>query len=299
MLMYAPLPLCRTQLRIRCQYYSTLGTAEDPSPHSVADINIMSPDGKPVAAITPPVSIYVTALLEYVAEHILNNVGRVIERDNSDEAGLSDLRKALEEDEGCASWWDRLATRVEMRAREAEEDQGKRGAARPWKVPDESELDEAAGRKKFARQSLTLSGANGSPIVPNTPRSAVHGRESSMANSAGGSVQGHGDHDGLNSPVGTSMTHGSSIPGSASFTTFSGNGSIDTAATSAGGATPTLGRRASSDKGWGGLLSGRRRGSFRGSQDLGAPIIKQNLSPTDASADTFEPDDVSSMHERL
>jgi hypothetical protein len=234
----------------------------------------MSADGRPIASITPPVSIYVTALLEFVAEHILGNVGRVIERDNSDEASLTDLRKALEEDESCSSWWDRMATRTEVETRERELSDGKRGSARPWMVPDDSELDEAAGRKKFARQSLNMGGGAAGPAV----RGLLQQQAAERSYSA--SAQGHGERDaGAQSPGSTSMTHTTSA--SATASSLAG-ASASTGETSRAGEFGTLTRRPSMDKGWG-ILTGRRRGSFRGSQDLSAqqPIIKQ-LSPNDA-----------------
>ncbi|PWN39672.1 hypothetical protein IE81DRAFT_13569 [Ceraceosorus guamensis] len=258
----------------------------------------MSSEGRPIASITPPVSIYVTALLEFVAEHVLNNVGRIIERDNSDEAGLMDLRKALEEDESCASWWDRMTTRVEMQSKEREEGESRRGSARPWQVPDESELEEAAGRRKFVRQSLNLSstGVPISPSFPSTPRVAGqgHGRESSQPYSA--SAHGHNDRDfGAQSPASTSLTHGSSLPGSATaFNSAVGstNHSVETAATSTG---PTLTRRSSSDRGWGNLLQGRRRGSFRSSQDMAAPKPSISQTSDGANPEIVEPDDFEAL----
>lgn len=297
------------QLRIRCQYYSTLGDLEDPSPNSPPDQNIMSRDGRPIATITPGVAIYVTALLEFVADYILQNVGRVIERDNSDEASLSDLRKAVEEDEATSYVWARLDTRQEILVREKEEKQRGGGSrvGRPWKVPDESELDEAAGRRHFSRHSLTTSASahmaaairagNASSNSSSGHADGRPGQQRPMSSSGGGGgggapTFGHGtdsstrDGSGMTSPVSPS------VPGSASGHTAM------TSMSSSSDMGPN--RRQSADKAWGGILAGRRRGSFRKSQDMNGtgglvppqrPVIQTG--PTSPVEDVFAPDDVS------
>ncbi|KDN40419.1 hypothetical protein K437DRAFT_275711 [Tilletiaria anomala UBC 951] len=92
-----PVQSAYNALRTRCQIYSTLGDREDSN--AVSDQHIMSADGKPVATITPGVAIYVTTLLEFVGERILQDVSRVVERDNSDVASPRDLYAAITEDE--------------------------------------------------------------------------------------------------------------------------------------------------------------------------------------------------------
>lgn len=236
------------QLRVRCQYYSTLGELEDPSPHAPPDQNIMSTDGRPIATITPGVAIYVTALLEFVAEYILQNVGKIIERDNSDEAGLSDLRKALEEDEGSVFWWNKLVTRTELESLElAEQDKaGKGRVGKPWKVPASDEWDEPAGKKHQHRQSIAMSVQY--PRSPaTTPINETRGY-SSM------SLSGHGSRD------------------SALMTTTRPNGALTTSAShhadlmslSNSSESPVLSRRISSDKGW----FGKKRNSVRESSEV-------------------------------
>lgn len=269
----------------------------------------MSRDGRPIATITPGVAIYVTALLEFVADYILQNVGRVIERDNSDEASLSDLRKAVEEDEATSYVWARLETRQDILLKETEEKQRGGGGrvGRPWKVPDESELDEAAGRRHFSRHSLTPSSSahmasvlrssqlqNGSNTTATTSSSGyADSSKPSLrrptSSNGGASAFGHDS-----TREGSNMTSPSSptVPTSAS-----GHTNMTSMSSSSDGNTN---RRPSADKPWGGILAGRRRGSFRKSQDMNGsgglappqrPVLQTGVtSPVD---DVFAPDDVS------
>lgn len=212
----------------------------------------MSTDGRPIATITPGVAIYVTALLEYVAEYVLQNVARVIERDNSDEASLSDLIKALEEDEGSSFWWSKMETKAEMTTED--KTGGKNKVQRPWQVPDASELDEAAGRKKFNRQSLGGPNTAGSAQRSGTPMGAAHSGAVTPSvaherNSSQATDFHNGDGTGSTAASQPQQTHGTGT----AFHTNSGDG-------------PNLKRRPSFDKAaW---FLGRRRGSFRSSQDL-------------------------------
>lgn len=234
-------------LRIRCQYYSTLGELEDPSPNTQQEQNIMSTDGRPIATITPGVAIYVTALLEFVAEYILQNVARVIERDNSDEAALGDLIKAMEEDEGTSYWWNKTDSKKHIQSLDKENKHKGGKVQKPWQVPDANEYDQAAGRKKYNRQSLNaLPSATSSNNINNasTVSSPLHDRTFSSGQL----------HDlrnaGATSPTFSHQTHTTGMTSVPSGST-EGN---------------TLKRRPSTDKGgW----FGRRRGSFRSSQDLG------------------------------
>lgn len=218
----------------------------------------MSADGRPIATITPGVAIYVTALLEFVAEYILQNVGRVIERDNSDEAGVSELKKAMEEDEGTVYWWNKMATREELAARETEEQaKGAKGrVGKPWKVPEASEWDEAAGRKKFQRQSVITIASNSN--VPHLARLGMASPDSRRAPSVLSSNGGHESRDSsllasqrIASPLHTPSAYHTDM------TSISSSTSTD---------THHLARKASTDKGW----FGKKRGSVRASSDMGA-----------------------------
>lgn len=239
-------------LRIRCQYYSTLGELEDPSPNTQQEQNIMSTDGRPIATVTPGVAIYVTALLEFVAEYILQNVARVIERDNSDEASLGDLIKAMEEDEGTSYWWNKTESRKHIRSLDKENRVKCGKVQKPWQVPDANEYDQAAGRKKYNRQSLNaLPSATSSNAINNTGTvsSPLHDRTFSSGQL----------HDLRN---GTGSIGGATSPTFSHQTHTTGMTSIPSGSTEGN----TLKRRPSTDKGgW----FGRRRGSFRSSQDLG------------------------------
>ena len=156
-------------LRTRCQYYSTLGDCEDDG--AAKDQNIMSSDGRPLATVTPGAAIYVTALLEFVGEHILQNVSRVIERDNSDEAGIYDLRAAITEDEQLNPLYSKMAIKheverrievLEARRRKITEDGAHRGVrsdarvVKPWHVPTEGDFDEAAGPALFSSKRASI-----------------------------------------------------------------------------------------------------------------------------------------------
>lgn len=240
----------------------------------------MSTDGRPMATITPGVAIYVTALLEFVGEYILQNVGRVIERDNSDEAGLSELLKAMQEDEGTIYWFSKLNTRNEMMAKEKEEESkgGKGKVGKPWRVPEASEWNEAAGRKKFQRQSVgsnhTYPAAGKGPIPgATTPILGGDNRRTPSSISTTG-------FESRDSSLTASQRAPSPLPltpgtNQIDFTSTSSNTSVD---------THNLMRRASSDKGW----FGKRRGSVRASSDMtsasvaGLPLPKGTLTAPDA-----------------
>lgn len=244
--------ICNYQLRVRCQYYSTLGELEDPSPNTPQDQNIMSADGRPIATITPGVAIYVTALLEYIAEYVLQGVARVIERDNSDEASLNELIKAMEEDEATSYWWNKIHTKSEMLALMRGSSHGAPGGGKiqkPWQVPEADELDEAAGRKKFNRQSLTT--LSGSQTHPRSASALTPAHERSLSNQNHDSRLDAGN--GSTSPVLSQQSHLTSA--------------VST------GDTPGLKRKPSVDRGW---FLGRRRGSsFRSSQDLSAQATQR------------------------
>uniref|UniRef100_V5F286 Uncharacterized protein n=1 Tax=Kalmanozyma brasiliensis (strain GHG001) TaxID=1365824 RepID=V5F286_KALBG len=155
-------------LQTRCLSYCTLSDSHDDDVPK--DQNIMSSDGRPIATVTPGAAIYVTALLEYIGEHILQNVSRVIERDNSDEASLYDLRAAITEDEQLNPLFTKLSIRSEMarridvlesRRRKITEDGAGRGVrsdarvVKPWHVPTENDFDEAAGPNLFSSKRIS------------------------------------------------------------------------------------------------------------------------------------------------
>ncbi len=179
-------------LRTRCQYYSTLSDCDDES--IAKDQNIMSNDGRPIATVTTGVAIYVTALLEFVGEHILQNVSRVIERDNSDEASLYDLRAAITEDEQLDPLYNKMAIKlqVDRRIESLESRHGAGGGVRadarivkPWHVPDAGDFDEAAGPALFSSKRASIQ------QPPSAPSSRYgHASSSSMSHTDGSSVRG-------------------------------------------------------------------------------------------------------------
>ncbi|CAO1622989.1 unnamed protein product [Sympodiomycopsis kandeliae] len=264
-----PVASAYTALRNRCQYYSTLGDREDDS--VTGDQHIMSAEGRPIATITPGVSIYVTALLEFVGEYILQNVARVIERDNSDEASLADLRSAIEEDEALITMWRQMVVKQEVEKEMKAATLGSdRRVTRPWKVPEGSDYDEAATPARFrtstqAQRPGTAQGQNPPPGWGSNDRGSS-------------SVSGHGDYSYSESHSGNSIAGSSSAtPGvnsySTSATTPTGDSSVTGHGSSTIGANP-LTRRGSVDKGLSSLFSGRRRGSFRNSEDQAASAAR-------------------------
>ncbi|PWN53503.1 hypothetical protein IE53DRAFT_359939 [Violaceomyces palustris] len=280
-----PVASAYNALRVRCQFYSTLGDREDES--AGADQNIMTSDGRPIATITPGVAIYVTALLEFVGEYILQNIARVIERDNSDEASLHDLRAAITEDEALVGLYSRMAisrevqTRIEMgiarRSRRgngmAGEDAGAR-VVKPWHVPsDVHEFDEAAGPTRFSRRASVQPG----PRVSSNPSSFQHERRSSAGHGTissdrmRDSLTGGGTASPITTSAGTSSVMSHSTPMTA--------GSV-----SDQGTNPTW--RSSQEKGWGNQLFGgaKRRNSLRQSSDASsAGGYGKMLSPAEAN----------------
>jgi hypothetical protein len=219
----------------------------------------MSPEGRPIATITPGVAIYVTALLEFVAEYILQNVGRVIERDNSDEAGIADLRKAMEEDEGTMYWWNKMSTRQEVVTKETGEinNSAKGRVGKPWKVPEASEWDEAAGRKKFQRQSLTTAM---SITSPNMARQGGMAKSSSYVDHRGTpSVMSSNGRESRDSSILTGQRIASPIQTPSAYQT-----DMTSISSSASTDTQHLSRKQSSDKGW----FGKKRSSVRSNAEM-------------------------------
>lgn len=254
-------------LRNRCQYYSTLGDREDDS--VTGDQHIMSAEGRPIATITPGVSIYVTALLEFIGESILQNVARVIERDNSDEAGLADLKAAIEEDEALITMWRQMVVKQQVEKEMKLVALGSdRRVTRPWKVPEGSDYDEAATPARFRHSTQQRPGT-----AQGTSQPPAHWASNDRVSS---SVSGHGDY--------YSESHsGNSLAGVSSATpagkeSYSSTVTTPPTTTNDSGpsqSTPVLTRRGSVDKGFSGLFSGRRRSSLRGSEDSSGYFAKQ------------------------
>ncbi|KAK0541483.1 hypothetical protein OC835_000132 [Tilletia horrida] len=274
-------------LRNRCEVYSTLNDHEDDT--AAGDQHIMSTDGRPVATITPGVAIYVTALLEFVGEYVLQGMARVIERDNSDEASLTDFRAAMTEDEALSPLFSRLIVADEVKKRmdaaaarrqrrtgnvssPGGADELSRGVrpetrtVRPWQVPNNSEdMEEAANMRSFGRRTSALLSGAGSSGRPGTSNGVLLDRGSA-------SVSGHGgSQDYKRESVQSVFTSGAST---------TAHGSVGPAGSSMGGSTAvshgasesvsTAGafvRRLSNDGKGFGIFSGKRRGSLRQSQD--------------------------------
>ncbi|KAJ1022468.1 hypothetical protein NDA16_003457 [Ustilago loliicola] len=291
-------------LRTRCQYYSTLADCDDDS--AAKDQNIMSSDGRPIATVTPGVAIYVTALLEFVGQHILQNVSRVIERDNSDEASLYDLLAAITEDEQLNPLYNKMSIRQEVarridvheaRRRKLTEDGASRGlksdarVVKPWHVPTEGDFDEAAGSTLFAPKRAS---------IQHQPRS-----DNGFSSAASSSRHGHaasisiGHTDSLRGSISTLRTsssfanHAADANGAISpgGTFGKQNGAkasmgLGNAARNETGASNTgsVGRRQSSERSWSGVFGGiKRRNSFKQGSDP-ANSSGRLLVPTDASA---------------
>lgn len=301
-------------LRLRCQFYSTLGDCDDEG--LAKDQNIMSTDGRPIATVTQGVAIYVTALLEYVGQHVLQNVSRVIERDNSDEASLYDLRAAITEDEQLNPLYNKMAIKQELarridileaRRRKLTEDGARSGVrsdarvVKPWHVPTEGDFDEAAGPTLFSAKRASVQ----QPF--STASSSRHGHAAS-------SSIGHADSSSLRASTSTLRTSSSianhNTPESSSLVSSTGGAaaqsdSRSSPARNASGSTSrseantgSIGRRQSSDRSWSGMFgSMKRRGSFKQGSDpngtAGRPFLQPDAASlqTSQSSSALDPDD--------
>lgn len=301
-------------LRLRCQFYSTLGDCDDDG--LAKDQNIMSTDGRPIATVTQGVAIYVTALLEYVGQHVLQNVSRVIERDNSDEASLYDLRAAITEDEQLNPLYNKMAIKQELarridileaRRRKRTEDGARSGVrsdarvVKPWHVPTEGDFDEAAGPTLFSAKRASVQ----QPL--STASSSRHGHAAS-------SSLGHADSSSLRASTSTLRTSSSianhNAPESSSLVSSTGGASAQSnsrssPARNASGTTSrseastgSIGRRQSSDRSWSGMFgSMKRRGSFKQGSDpngtAGRPFLQPDAASLQASqsGSALDPDD--------
>ncbi|KNZ76055.1 hypothetical protein J132_00331, partial [Termitomyces sp. J132] len=88
-------------LRLKCGAYSTLNDSDEDNAAEIRTNDRMTAAGgiPPKAALLAPASLYLTAILEAICEHILSNVSRVVARDSSrTNATAQDLFVALCED---------------------------------------------------------------------------------------------------------------------------------------------------------------------------------------------------------
>ncbi|KAJ1035324.1 hypothetical protein NDA13_000744 [Ustilago tritici] len=308
-------------LRTRCQYYSTLADGDDDG--AAKDQNIMSSDGRPIATVTAGVAIYVTALLEFVAQHILQNVSRVIERDNSDEASLYDLLAAITEDEQLNPLYNKMSIRQEVarrihlhqaRRRRLTEEGASRGlrsdarVVKPWHVPTEGDFDQAAGSTLFSPKRASIqqllpsdngfeSPASSSRYAHATSSSISHtdslrGSMSTLPTSSSSFANHAPDADGAVSPGGGSFGNQNGASASIALANAARN---DTSASNTG----SLGRRQSSERSWSGVFGGiKRRNSFKhgsdpagGSGRLLAPIDASGASAASQADSALDPDD--------
>lgn len=291
-------------LRTRCQYYSTLADCDDDS--AAKDQNIMSSDGRPIATVTPGVAIYVTALLEYVGQHILQNVSRVIERDNSDEASLYDLLAAITEDEQLNPLYNKMSIRQEVtrridvhesRRRKLTEDGASRGlksdarVVKPWHVPTEGDFDEAAGPTLFSpkrasvqhppRSDTGLSSAASSSRYAHAASSSIGHTDSlrgsiSMLRTSSSFATHAADANGAVSPGGSLGKQN----GNRASMGLGNAARNDTSASNTG----SVGRRQSSERSWSGVFGGiKRRNSFKQGSDPAGSSGRLAV-PTDTSA---------------
>ncbi|TKY84544.1 hypothetical protein EX895_006446 [Sporisorium graminicola] len=315
-----PVQAAYNALRTRCEYYSTLNECQDNN--AAKDQNLMSSDGRPIATVTPGAAIYMTALLEYVGVHVLQNVSRVIERDNSDEASLYDLRAAITEDEQLNPLFNKMAIKQELarridvlesRRRKITDDAGGRGfrsdarVVKPWHVPAEGDFDVAAGSALFSSKRASLQPSQRS-INDSATSSSRHGRAASS--SMGHSDSFHGSTSTLRTS--TSLANNAS-DGNNGFVSSSAGSNIkqngvrpspglgNGAARQEAGASnaASVGRRSNSDRNWSGVFGGiKRRNSFKqGSESASASgrIVLPTGDATSPGANQFEsaldPDD--------
>ncbi|KAJ6610419.1 hypothetical protein B0H10DRAFT_1811723 [Mycena sp. CBHHK59/15] len=109
-------------LRLKCEAYSTLNESdEDPATEGrlVEKMTQLGGTTPPIPALVAPASLYLTAILESMCEHILSNVGRVAARDSSRSgATVQDVFVALCEDHSIYALFKSM-----------------RGPSRPWLSP--------------------------------------------------------------------------------------------------------------------------------------------------------------------
>ncbi|KAH8999158.1 hypothetical protein EDB92DRAFT_935755 [Lactarius akahatsu] len=96
-------PLMIELMRLKCEAYSTLNDSDEDAQveNKIQERLQLQGVEPPKSIVVAPASLYLTAILECICEHILSSVGRVATRDSSKEvAGTHDLFIALCEDDG-------------------------------------------------------------------------------------------------------------------------------------------------------------------------------------------------------
>lgn len=256
----------------------------------MGDQHIMSDEGRPIATITPGVSIYVTALLEFIGEHILKNISRVVERDNSDEASLIDLKAAIEEDESIVTVWRQMLVKSELEKRMIAEfalNGGSKRTSRPWKVPDADELDQAASGSNTFRASRskrpgTAQSVSSVPVERSSSSASGHGVDMSPSTSSQYTGENASGGRGTFSPVSdVTASTGEGVVSSPPRTKMPRRGSVDKSLTSLFGGKKRLSLKVSQDT------------PFKGRSSSKSPLVERSSSqPGDTS-------DVSSQKEVL
>ncbi|KIO12460.1 hypothetical protein M404DRAFT_677760 [Pisolithus tinctorius Marx 270] len=95
------LPWVFELLRLKCEAYSTLSDTDEDPDAEVRLTERMNAEGTsiPKQSLLAPASLYLTAIIESICEHVLSNVSRVVARDSSRAtANSQDLFVALCED---------------------------------------------------------------------------------------------------------------------------------------------------------------------------------------------------------
>lgn len=247
----------------------------------MGDQHIMSDEGRPIATITPGVSIYVCALLEYIGEHILKNLSRVIERDNSDEASLADLKAAIEEDETMVTVWRQMLVKNELEKRMSAEfaiNGGSKRSSRPWKVPDADELDQAASgsntfRAPRSKRPGTAQSVTSIPMERSSSSASGHGVDVTASTSSQYTVENASSGRGNFSPLSDATpSAGEGLVSSPPRTKMSRRGSVDKSLTSLFGGKKRLSLKVSQDT------------PFKGRSSSKSPLVQRSSSqPGDTS----------------
>jgi len=106
-----PLQKIYEQFRVKCQFYSTLGEkgADERDHRNVPDLY-----GTEGIHIAPSLAIYLTAILEYVGEHVLIMVAKMSERNNVEVPRLREVHAALTQDAQVYSLFRRMKLREQL-----------------------------------------------------------------------------------------------------------------------------------------------------------------------------------------
>ncbi|OZJ03737.1 hypothetical protein BZG36_03085 [Bifiguratus adelaidae] len=92
-----PIDIIIPQFREKCLYYCTLSAKE--SLRGSGDGKVPPPDRNPNVVISPLVAIYVTAIIEHIAEFLLTTVAKAAEQEDTEFVRVRDVFMALVEDE--------------------------------------------------------------------------------------------------------------------------------------------------------------------------------------------------------